>query len=322
MKRLILFCILSSVGLTLSACKDVTQVVSSALNIAQCDSETSVTMYRDMFHKGLVSELTTGSGAIDERAAKLWADKISVKLQGIRTTRSDKDSSKKFCEATGEFTLSSNLLSQAELSRAHMAEIQSMTDNTVDGMYEKSVQDVLKSHGFSVDGNRVTKTVAYAIQPTDDGKQQYMEQENQSESKLAFILLLNAKANEIEGLLSATKQAIVQQAKAELQQTLESKSISVIENSGNQILNSAYELAFGNLKYQSAELLGSTESSTGYEVKVKLNYLNLFDAPHYLIVAFNYDVNGNLIANQIAGYSDSIAPNSLTFNSLIQSLQK
>lgn len=112
-----------------------------------------------------------------------------------------------------------------------------------------------------------------------------------------------------------------QAQKAQMEHIVSSVAVKYVEENGHQLLNSAYQLAFNALKFQNASLMRSEQlSDGGYNVDVKLNYLNLLDIPHYLIISFKFNDTGNLKDVSYTGYSDVIAPNALTFSTVAQAL--
>jgi hypothetical protein len=89
---------------------------------------------------------------------------------------------------------------------------------------------------------------------------------------------------------------------------LQAQSLRVTSRDGQYILNLAWPLAFGMLQYQSADLLGTSETDTGYAISTRINYLNLLNRPHFLKLTFYYDGHGSAESLKISGYSDIIGP--------------
>jgi len=121
---------------------------------------------------------------------------------------------------------------------------------------------------------------------------------------------------EIERLAVAAAQA-KKEREEPLRREIENKSRVFVERNGSNILNSAYPLAFNRLAYQSSEAQRVIKSDGGYTATVRLNYLNLLGASHYLDIAFNYDESGEYIAWNIVDFSDIIAPHKLTLGYLL-----
>jgi hypothetical protein len=94
--------------------------------------------------------------------------------------------------------------------------------------------------------------------------------------------------------------------------------LSIVERKAGQILNSAYPLTFNALSYQSAEARGVKKAEGAYIATIRLNYLNLLDKPHYLDIAFSYGESGESQEWRIVEFSDFIAPNKLTVETLFQ----
>ena len=81
-------------------------------------------------------------------------------------------------------------------------------------------------------------------------------------------------------------------SEAQLRKKVGDDALANVQRNGSHILNQAYPLAFGKLSYSNAELVGVGASDGGYIATVRLNYLNLFNRPHYLEIAFNHDSQG------------------------------
>jgi hypothetical protein len=90
--------------------------------------------------------------------------------------------------------------------------------------------------------------------------------------------------------------------------SLQAQALRITSRDGQYILNMAWPLAFGMLQYQSADLLSSRKTNSGYAVTTRINYLNLLGRPHFLKLTFSYDRPGDLVGLQLTGHSDIIAP--------------
>jgi hypothetical protein len=113
-------------------------------------------------------------------------------------------------------------------------------------------------------------------------------------------------------------------AKAGLFEAVQAKSMRVTHRDSSKILREAYPLAgmFGGLSYRSTDLLDASRLSRGYKVDTRLNYLNLFDEHHHVNITFRYDEAGNAQSWEFSDYSDVIAPEALTVNTLMQFLNQ
>jgi hypothetical protein len=111
--------------------------------------------------------------------------------------------------------------------------------------------------------------------------------------------------------------------KASLVSALPEKTLNTVQRSGQRIINRAWRSSlmlgnlFGGIKYRSAEITDIDRAGNGYEVTARIHYLNVLDARQYLDVVFQYDGDGNGIGVTISGWSDVIAPESVSPRDLL-----
>lgn len=103
----------------------------------------------------------------------------------------------------------------------------------------------------------------------------------------------------------------------ELRKKIGDDALANVQRNGSHILNEAYPFAFGKLSYRNAELLGVGANDGGYVATVRLNYLNLFNRPHYLEIGFGHDSQGGYRSSRFVKHTDIIAPKELTLGTLL-----
>ncbi len=104
----------------------------------------------------------------------------------------------------------------------------------------------------------------------------------------------------------------------ELKEHIGNAALADVDLHGAEILNQAYPLAFGQLTYKKAELVGVGTSDGGYTATVRLHYQNLLRSPHYLEIAYGYDSQAGYRSSQFAKHTDIIAPKELTLGTLMR----
>jgi multidrug efflux pump subunit AcrA (membrane-fusion protein) len=135
-----------------------------------------------------------------------------------------------------------------------------------------------------------------------------------------------AKTQRLEAEVQAEADRAQREAEAEAardQEIAETKgrvaeyALRFVRRNSQEILSQAYPMAMQQLRYDSAELMGSSGSSSGFQARVRLNYRNLFNQRHYLEIGFDFDDQGDYRSSRVVNHSDVVAPGELTLASLM-----
>lgn len=219
-----------------------------------CSSPTAEALYSDIFHRNLAKTIQS-EGLKDEALARTLSQQISTRLEGVRTTQNDPNSTKKFCEAEVAYVIPSDVLKIAEDARQQMIE----TFGSMNG-YNQTVYDMLQSGGSKLDANVVRSTLAYNVQPTDDKTSLYLKVSSDSDvvtDSIAKILYLKSKATDIS---QAKQKADAEKVESEANELMASKEHYLLAKQENKNSRDKINAIW---KYLSAE----TQSSLLQEQK-------------------------------------------------------
>ncbi|POZ50023.1 lysozyme inhibitor LprI family protein [Methylovulum psychrotolerans] len=177
-------------SLLLSACDKQTPEAS-------CSSEAAYTLISqtiiDAVEKKTSDEKYTDTGEFIFDKAKIRASlgQLQIAVESVRTTKEDPNSSKKFCSGVLKVTIPASMLADADQAK---------------GLQNKSkISEDARELDIDNNINVFTKKdFEYSVQPTDDGKELYVESEN-----TLWVSLLNDIAS------SALLKPILEVKKAE-----------------------------------------------------------------------------------------------------------
>lgn len=312
-KLVLLFFIISPL---LSACNEVKQVVDNELNKIQCSSPEANQLFSDLFNNNMFEQ-----GVTDKS--------ISARLESIHTLESKFGSTRMSCSGTAVISMPFDVLDNAESAYGDIKKIQELSSdlglNNNDfniNISESSIKSYLSNKDYLVKSNiTIEKDIYYNLSVSDDGITTRIELIDGGFQPLYKVINLSKKKDEIQAIVEKLEEEIEQQKREIKLEILSDALVNYVDDNGQSLLNSAYELTFGSLNYQSTELYDSALLEDGYQVKVKIKYLNLFDSPQYLIFSATFNNDGEPVSAEYTGHSDIIAPNSLTFESVLRGLQ-
>jgi hypothetical protein len=144
----------------LAACTEKKQEVA-------CNGETAKSVVASLLKDELVKRVTAdfaGQAAVansnvDGSVIRATVEKISIAIEDVLTTKSDPNSTKKFCSSTLKLSIPAEVLSDSDAARNILA-------------LGNSHQQALQA-GVDFDANTVKATLEYSVQPTDDGQKIY-----------------------------------------------------------------------------------------------------------------------------------------------------
>lgn len=169
-------------------------------------------------------------------------------------------------------------------------------------------------------GNREDQSIARAQAEAEAARLRIEAAKEEAAATQAEIERLEAekRAEEEQRIREAEEKAEQAQADQGIRRRIGQRALSVVQRNGGNILNKAYPMAFGKLRFTRAELMGVGDSGSGYVATVRLNYKNLLNRNHYLAVAFEFDSRGGYRGNRVVDYSDSIAPGEITVGRMMK----
>lgn len=151
-------------GFMLSAC-------DKQMSESNCSSETAYKLIGqtiiEAVEKQTASDKYSDMGIFIFDKAKIRAslNQLQIAVESVRTTKEDPNSSKKFCSATLKVTIPTSMLADADQGRE-------LNDKT---KISEAVRELNIDNSINV---FTKKDFEYSVQPTDDGKELYVELES------------------------------------------------------------------------------------------------------------------------------------------------
>jgi hypothetical protein len=159
--------------------KYLTPLLLSGLLLSACDKMSSSNCSSEVAHKLIAKNIIetvekktasdkysdTGEFIFDKAKIRASLDQLQIVVDSVRTTKEDPDSSKKFCSATLKVTIPTIMLSDTDEGR----ELEHKTK------ISEAARELKIDNSINV---FTKKDFEYSVQPTDDGKELYVESEN------------------------------------------------------------------------------------------------------------------------------------------------
>ncbi len=191
-------------------------LVIASLSLAACGAkaedcsgvsakDTAITVIKEQIEKSVMERVKgeNGERRVSKSKVRATIGQLALSFEDIRTTKSDPNSTKRFCTGRLKIALPDAVLSDAETAREKggMDTINNLADR----------QDVERN------ANSFTSDVDFNVQPTDDGEKVYAEIED-GEATFTFfgeVLASHLLRSEIESAQMAAEQAAAEQRRAE-----------------------------------------------------------------------------------------------------------
>jgi|LakMenEpi03Aug12_release.lakeMendotaPanAssembly.Ray.scaffolds.fasta_scaffold09078_11 hypothetical protein len=161
----------------------------------------------------------TGEFIFDKAKIRASLEQVKFEIESIRTLKEDPNSTKKFCSGVVKMTIPTNVLSDADKAR--------------EMIHKPKISQYARELNIDDSINVFTKKdVEYSVQPTDDGKELYVELEsvtwvnlldNIVGSALSKPILEVKKANEVQQNEQIKEQATQAKLDAEKLKLLQEK---------------------------------------------------------------------------------------------------
>lgn len=302
---------------SLVGCDEVTRMAKNEINSVTCDSVEARNLLQNLFQNNL-SEFLKDSTSLTQ-------DSFLMELSMIHTIESKVGSARKSCSANAKISLPVGFLHEVERLRKEIIRLNEMEiDNEISlNSINENVYNHLHSYNFEISNNDtlLNATIQYDLVVSDDGKMVEVKM-TKGLSPFFNLISLHNKQTSVEVILTILDKKIEEQQRLETLNEYAQQLLSYSDTNGQSLLNSAYELSFGNLKFRNADIVEKEVLENGnFLISIRLNYLNLMDVPHYITFSAILDKNGEMIKVDYTDYSDIIQPNSLTFESIIRGLK-
>ncbi len=153
----------------LNACDKSINVVSD--NTVKCGDESSLELVKSLLEDNTQSYVKNIANnedvVIDGSALRASTSQIKFNLEDVRTSKTDPNSTKIFCVAALSTVLDSETINRANFVNDYYGQAD---------IHEKAFQQ-----DIDMDGNVISYSIEYSIQPTDDGSNIYGQLQNGSE---------------------------------------------------------------------------------------------------------------------------------------------
>jgi uncharacterized protein YecT (DUF1311 family) len=205
---------------------------------AGCSDDNSKTLVAkivsDEAEKEVVASNNDGSNIFEPAKVRATLAQIKMSVEDIRTTKSDPNSTKKFCAGTLKITVPVEMLNATEKAR-ELAGV-------------NKIAQFAQQNGFEANSNTFSKEIEYSVQPTDDGKNIYAELEAAKplahfeselvQSALLMPVLENRKAQQEA---EAKQQALEMQRQGDEQSKANLEQAKADNNLANQTINELWK---------------------------------------------------------------------------------
>lgn len=143
-------------------------------------------------------EVTTAEQDWDAAKARALTSKVTLAFTDIRTSKKDPSSTKRFCEATLNATVPSELIDAANQVRT--------------AIHFKDLTHYANTLDLKFEAGKASHTIEYAAQPTDDGKKMFVESAKGNKVVVFISDLLAANLMKPALDAAATQKAQAQEA--------------------------------------------------------------------------------------------------------------
>ena len=159
----------------------------------------------------------TGKFIFDKAKIRASLEQLQITVESVRTTKEDPNSSKKFCSGVLKVTIPTSMLADANQSK-ELENKPTISDNARELNIDNSINIFTK------------KDFEFSVQPTDDGKELYVESENTIWVRLLHDIIRSALLKpilEIQRAEQVQKTEQEQQEVAQLKQETEASKLEV-----------------------------------------------------------------------------------------------
>ena len=203
-------------GFMLSAC-------DKQISKTNCSSEAAYKLVSQTITDDVAKETSdekysnTGKFIFDKAKIRASLEQLQITVESVRTTKEDPNSSKKFCSGVLKVTIPTSMLADANQS-TELENKPTISDNARELNIDNSINIFTK------------KDFEFSVQPTDDGKELYVESENTIWVRLLHDIIRSALLKpilEIQRAEQVQKTEQEQQEVAQLKQETEASKLEV-----------------------------------------------------------------------------------------------
>lgn len=177
-----------------------------------------------------------GTNGVSESKARATVAQLKVVLELVRTTKSDPDSTKKFCAGNVKVIFPISMITEASNAR--------------EAAKLNSVPQLAENSGLKVNGNAYHFDIEYNIQPTDDKKNTIGEIENIGEEYIALAEIVNSHVFSkviLENAKVSEAAEAAQRSEAESNIALQNQAALDMATSGNKLADQALNEIWSSL---------------------------------------------------------------------------
>ncbi len=202
-------------GFMLSAC-------DKQMSESSCSSETAYKLIGqtmiDAAEKKTASERysDTGEFIFDKAKIRATLEQLQIVVESVRTTKEDPNSSKKFCSATLKVTIPTSMLADVDQAK-ELKNKPKISQDARELNIDNSINVFTK------------KDFEFSVQPTDDGKELYVESENTIWVSLLYDITASALLKPILEVQTAEKSRQNAQEKQEVTRLKQEAETSKLE---------------------------------------------------------------------------------------------
>ena len=203
----------------------------------------------------------TGEFIFDKAKIRALLDQLQITVESVRTTQADPNSTKKFCSAVLKVTIPTNMLADADQAKK--------LENKPNISQDSRTLDIENNINVFT-----KKDFEYNVQPTDDGKELYIESEKTIWVELLHDITRSALLKpilEVQQAVQAQKNAQEKQVIETLKQEAEASKLEVEKLSALQEKQEADRLKRELIVKQSVISSAETATSTHQE-QTKANH--------------------------------------------------
>lgn len=149
-----------------------------------CNGDDAKSLVASMVKDGLTKQITSDFSNhdtlaninVDGALIRATVEKVVITIEDVLTTKSDPNSTKKFCEGKLKLAVPTEVVTDADAVRSMLS-------------LKNSHQDAMQA-GVDFDANTIKSSLDYNVQPTDDGKKIYAGTDGKiSAVKFASLLI-------------------------------------------------------------------------------------------------------------------------------------
>jgi uncharacterized protein YecT (DUF1311 family) len=177
-----------------------------------------------------------GEIGVSESKARATVAQLKIVLDLVRTTKSDPNSTKKFCAGTVKVIFPVSMLSEASRAR-EVANIESLSS-------------LAENSGIKINGNSYQFDIDYSVQPTDDKKNTIGEIENIGSEFIALSEIVNShilSKRILDGARAAEAEELARKAEEESNIALQKQAYLDLAESENKLANQSINEIWNSL---------------------------------------------------------------------------